>query len=116
MNFPLSALIRMFCLGSLFVPSLALATPDFDLFGGTAQAVEIPDGDITPQTIDGTDWGQVDWQGGPVSKTFKITNNGDMDLLVVSANVNGSSDFSVSGLPGILSPIGAGLSATFTIT
>ncbi|MEM0898311.1 MAG: choice-of-anchor D domain-containing protein, partial [Verrucomicrobiota bacterium] len=116
MNFPTIALIRTFCLGGLFVPSLALATPDFDLFGGTAQAVEIPDGDITPQTIDGTDWGQVDWQGGPVSKTFKIKNNGDMDLLVVSANVNGSSDFSVSGLPGILSPIGAGLSATFTIT
>jgi hypothetical protein len=91
--------------------------PEMDIFGN---AVEIVDGDTTPDVADDTDFGQVDLASGSVVHTFTIQNNGALDLNLTDPSpfviISGADagDFSLTVIPS--SPIAAAGSTTFSIT
>lgn len=70
--------------------------------------VVIVDGDITPSTGDGTDFGFAALSGGVVLHAFTITNSGTSDLIISGAMTIGASatDFSVLAFPAKVSPGG----------
>lgn len=82
--------------------------------------VEIADGDTTPTSTDGTDFGSVDVASGVQSRTFTIYNSGTGALsltgspLVAVSGVN-AGDFTVVQQPAASVP-GSGGSTTFTVT
>jgi len=77
--------------------------------------IEIADGDTTPQSADGTDFGNVDIYGGSQTHTFVIKNTGNADLTVNSVSTD-NSDFTVGGTTsGTVAP-GAELSFTVTFS
>ena len=90
-------------------------SPEIDVRGNS---VSIVDGDMTPSTIDGTDFGSQDVTTGSLTRTFTIANTGAAAL-----NLNGSplvqisganaGDFTVSAQP--ISSVTAGGSTTFTL-
>jgi len=89
--------------------------PEMDVFGlGT----EIADGDVTPNPLDNTDFGQADVTTGSVSHTFTIENNGSSDLnltdpdpfVILTGDV---ADFSVNARPPF--PIAPAGSSDFVI-
>ncbi len=88
-------------------------TPEINVTGMTNN---IADGDTTPSTFDGTDFGNV-VIGVPITNQFTIENNGTADLTVSTISFIGvdAADFSVSGitLPVTLT---AGNSTTFDVT
>jgi len=75
--------------------------------------IEIPDGDTTPDTADGTDFGNVEAANGSLTHTFVIKNTGNADL-----TVNGiSSDNGVFTVGGTTSgTVAPGDSLSFTVT
>lgn len=81
--------------------------PEINLEGTTANFPDIANGDITPASFDGTDFGSVTI-GGTSTNTFRIENFGGTQNLTIT-NVSVSSgdigDFSISSLPS--SPIAA---------
>lgn len=87
-------------------------SPDLIMRG---QGFEIPIGDTTPRTADGTDFGQVAAGGGIVTRTFVIHNEGNDELNVNSVLENGAA-FSLAGVPGAAFPIPAGSSNSFEVT
>ncbi len=90
--------------------------PELDVLGGSP-LVSIPDGDPTPATTDGTDFGNQSVSSGTVVRTFTIENLGTADLHVTGISVSGgeTADFTVGGLP-LPATIVAGGSTTFTVT
>ncbi len=75
--------------------------------------VTISDGDTSPSTTDGTDFGSAAIGGGVVTKSFTIENSGTVALPISSLAFIPTGDFSQSGtLP---SSVAAGSSATFSV-
>ena len=75
----------------------------------------ILNGDNTPETADGTDFGIVDL-GGSVGQVFTVRNTGDSDLTLNSITLSGdTSEFGVTQ-PSSFTVSGGGGSETFTIT
>jgi len=86
----------------------AVAPPEIAVFGNT---ISIADGDITPSSSDGTDFGSVPVGGTPVVRTFTVQNNGTGTLALES--LTAPQGFTVTeGLPATLAP---GASDTFTV-
>jgi hypothetical protein len=78
--------------------------------------VDIVDGDTTPSTNDGTDFGIANTAGGTVVHTFTIQNIGATNLTVGLPTTTGANaaDFSVTLAP--TSPVAPGGSTTFQVT
>ena len=75
--------------------------------------VEITDGDSTPSTTDGTDWGSVSTSVA-VTNTFTITNSGTANLtLTTPITLNADTAFSIDANPS--SPVAANGTTTFKI-
>jgi len=73
--------------------------------------VQIADGDATPSTGDGTDFGTT-IVGTPVVRTYTIRNSGTQPLSI-SSITSSSASFTVSGAP---ASVAGGATATFTVT
>ncbi|GEM_PF-4150300 len=81
--------------------------PEIDVFGN---AVEIADGDNTPDTADDTDFGFI----ATDIHTFTITNNGNSDLTISgSITLSNTTDFNITQPSN--ATISAGNSETFTV-
>jgi hypothetical protein len=91
--------------------SLGGGAPEIDV---TGNGNGIADGDITPTTTDGTDFGNVALAVG-VPQTFVINNTGTAALNITSIVVSGAQagDFVVSGAP---TSVASGANANFTLT
>lgn len=90
------------------------ATPEIAV---TGNGVGIADGDTTPDSADGTDFGSAEVNSGAVDRTFIITNSGaaDLNLSGISIVGDGAADYSVA-LPLPATPVVAnGGSSTLTI-
>ncbi len=84
----------------------------------TGNSIEIADGDNTPSSTDGTDFGNADISSGTVSQDFWIENSGTGDLLLTGSPkvlIQGThaADFTVILQPS--SPIAPGSSVLMTI-
>ncbi len=90
--------------------------PEIALRGGSPLAT-ISDGDSTPDTSDGTDFGTANVTGGTVARTFMITNSGNGILAVSGIARTGShaADFTVSGIT-LPATVIAGGYTNFTVT
>jgi alpha-tubulin suppressor-like RCC1 family protein len=91
------------------------ATPEVILSGN---GVEIDDGDTTPSSTDGTDFGTAGVAAGTVTHTFTIANSGLASLNLtgtprVSISGPHASDFTVAAQPN--SPLAAGETTTFEV-
>lgn len=78
--------------------------------------VEILDGDLTPSTLDDTDFGDVDVLTETVSKTYTITNSGNAALSVtLPVQISGThaADFTVTSVPA--TNVAAAGFTTFTV-
>lgn len=93
--------------------TIGSSAPEIDVQGNTTSIV---DGDVTPTTTDGTDFGAITL-GGNSSQTFTIANSGTANLTVNSIALSGAqaSDFAVSGII-LPATVTAGGNATFTVT
>ncbi|HMP76150.1 MAG TPA: choice-of-anchor D domain-containing protein [Kiritimatiellia bacterium] len=80
----------------------------------SGNGTDIADGDNTPSTLDGTDFGSV-LVGNHVDQVFVITNSGTASLTVGNVTTSGThaADFIVTAQPS--SPVAAGGSTTFTL-
>lgn len=78
-------------------------------------SIVILDGDILPQTADGTNYGDVVMGASTVSKTFTIKNIGNAVLDISNVALSGvnASDFSITSMP--TNTLNAGASTTFTV-
>ncbi len=90
---------------------------EIDVLGG---GVLIMNGDVTPGSADGTDFGPADTLLGMVMRTFTVLNTGLDDLLLTGSpavDITGpaAADFAVSLAPDLSVP-GSGGSTTFDIT
>ncbi len=105
---------------TLHTTSIRLRTclaPEIDVRGGTP-LISIADGDTTPATADGTDFGSTAVTGGSVTRTFTIANTGTAALNLtgtprVAVSGTNASDFTVTVQPA--SPVAA-TSGTTTFT
>ncbi|MEZ4515825.1 MAG: choice-of-anchor D domain-containing protein [Chloroflexota bacterium] len=61
--------------------------------------VSIHDGDYSPSTQDGTDFGSMDVSGGSVSHIFRVYNTGDADLTLDDVILTGCDGFTVTIQP-----------------
>jgi hypothetical protein len=98
--------------------SAPVAAPEINV---TGKSVSIVDGDASPGTVDGTDFGGQNVTSGSVTKTFTITNTGSGALnlngpiqVVAADGAAGANDFTVTAPPA--SSIAAGGSTTLQIT
>ncbi|MCB1211630.1 MAG: choice-of-anchor D domain-containing protein, partial [Verrucomicrobiales bacterium] len=87
-----------------------VGAPEISVSGN---ATSITDGDLTPSTLDGTDYGSTPVTGGSVEHTFTITNSGTALLNVGTVSTTG--DFSVTQQPAATVAAGGG-TTTFKIT
>ena len=86
--------------------------PEITVTGGPLLNVGISDGDPTPDTADGTDFGSVSTEAGSVSRTFLIANEGVANLNIGTISVNSPAFEVVPGYPTLLTP---GASGTVTV-
>ncbi|MDU8886380.1 choice-of-anchor D domain-containing protein [Yeosuana sp. MJ-SS3] len=94
--------------GTSFTPA-----PEIAILGGAA--IEIVDGDTTPDNSDDTNFGTINI-GSTVEQTFTIDNSaGTLDLTISSITLSNTTDFSITGTS-YSSPVTAGGSTTFSIT
>ncbi|MBN1779736.1 choice-of-anchor D domain-containing protein [bacterium] len=98
------------------VGGTGVTEPEMDVLGnGTG----IPDGDVTPDTADDTDWDTVDLAAGAVTHTFTILNEGNADLLLSGTPlvaISGSADFTVSTQPASSTVTSGGGTITFAVS
>ena len=107
-----------FAFDQLSLQSAVATAPEIEISGlGTV----ITDGDVTPDTVDDTDFGNVALVGGTNPNTFTITNVGNATLnltgggtLVVVGGAH-ASDFTVTAVPSSTIASGGG-TTTFDIT
>ncbi|MCA0154509.1 choice-of-anchor D domain-containing protein, partial [Winogradskyella vincentii] len=91
--------------------------PEIDIQGN---GTTITDGDITPNFLDDTDFGNVDIAGGTNPNTFTISNTGTLALNLTGVSpyvvIGGThaADFTITTIPS--NTIAAGSSTTFVIT
>ncbi|MEM7395787.1 MAG: choice-of-anchor D domain-containing protein, partial [Verrucomicrobiota bacterium] len=90
-------------------------TPEMDV---TGNAVSIADNDLTPNGVDGTDYGAVDVASQVGTQTFTIANSGTVDLFLTGTPTVALSgdvgDFTVTAQPASTN-VGTSGSVTFTI-
>ncbi len=83
---------------------------------GNGETIVSPD--LSPSTVDGTDFGNVDVASGSVTQTFLIANLGNAPLNLTGASLvlvsGGGGDFTVTDLP--TTPIPALSTSSFDIT
>ncbi len=93
---------------------------EFEVYGGGAGApeavvlgngVSISDGDTSPGTADGTDFGSVAHGGAAVSRVFMVRNNGSSTLTLGAVAV--PAGFTLT--EGLSNSLAAGASDTFTV-
>ncbi|WP_339613360.1 choice-of-anchor D domain-containing protein [uncultured Rubinisphaera sp.] len=82
--------------------------PEVSVFGS---GNSILDGDTSPRSIDGTDFGSVLQNGSTVSRTFTVRNDGNATLTL--GGLTAPSGFSIT--EGLSSSLAAGASDTFTV-
>ena len=88
--------------------------PAIEVRHGIRGGFLISDGDATPSSIDGTDFGQLASSATPVVRTFQVRNSGEATLDISSVELlQFGSGFTVSGGTGTVSP---GLSRSFTVS
>jgi LPXTG-site transpeptidase (sortase) family protein len=88
-------------------------TPEMDVRGN---GISIADGDTSPSTVDGTDFGSAIVGGSVVDHTFTIWNTGLWSLNLTGApavQIGGDPDFSVPSQP--TTPVTPGVSTTFVV-
>ena len=96
-----------------------IASTPYNEISVTGNATNINDGDTTPSTVDGTDFGTADIAGGTVNQTFTISNSGNINLNLTGASpyvtITGANaaDFTLIANPS--TPIAAGGNTSFTI-
>ena len=90
-----------------------LAAPNIVVLG-TNLAV-ITNGDVTPATADGTDFGSALMVGATVSRTFTITNSGTATLTISGVTTSGThaADFTITTAPG--GSVAPGATTTFVV-
>jgi hypothetical protein len=89
--------------------------PEIEVFG---MGVPITDGDTTPSTSDGTDFGTMTLGGTPITHTFTISNSGFVDLNLTGTpaiTLAEGTHFSVTQQPSS-STVVSGTAVTFQIT
>ena len=86
--------------------------PEIEVSGN---GIEIVDGDTTPSSADGTDFGSADFDGETVQRNFVIanTNTGDLEITGVSISGPNQADFAIESAPA--STIPGGEQSTLTI-
>ena len=86
--------------------------PEIEVSGN---GIEIVDGDTTPSSADGTDFGSADFDGETVQRNFVIanTNTGDLEITGVSISGPNQADFAIVSAPA--STIPGGEQSTLTI-
>lgn len=87
----------------------------------SVNGVAVSQGDATPSLTDHTDFGSPLLLGGSVTRTFTITNTGDLALNLTGAGpdfvtLTGSGDFTVTAQPSSAALAANGGSTTFSIT
>ncbi|MBL7974425.1 MAG: VCBS repeat-containing protein, partial [Candidatus Kapabacteria bacterium] len=87
----------------------SITAPEINVQGNGAN--NIVDGQTTPSTTNGTDFGSVTTVA--IAKTYTIQNTGNSILNVSGITSSNASEFVVSGAP---ASVAAGSSATFTVT
>lgn len=95
------------------VTTASAPAPEIALLG--TNGVVVPDGDTTPATADGTDFGSADLSTGVVDRVFVITNAGTAALSITGVRTSGAhaADFVVISPPaGTLAP---GTATSFTV-
>ncbi|MBG0783665.1 MAG: choice-of-anchor D domain-containing protein [Anaerolineaceae bacterium] len=85
----------------------------------SGKGVVIYDGDISPSTTDGTDFGNAEVGGAPVQSTFSIENVGDEPLMLIGTNPiillgEYAGDYAIVSQPSSTT-INGGQSVTFTV-
>lgn len=67
----------------------------------SGNAIDIADGDATPQAQDGTDFGELSVVGSSIQRTFIIRNTGPNTLQLQAPSITGAAagDFSILGVP-----------------
>jgi hypothetical protein len=97
-----------------FSACLNAVAPEITVAGNGT--IDILDGDTTPTTTDGTDFGIANTTGGTVVHTFTIQNIGAVNLTVGLPTTSGpnAADFNVTMAPS--SPVAPGGSTTFQVT
>ena len=82
----------------------------------TGNGIGIVDGDSSPTSVDGTDFGVANLASGSVVRVFTIQNTGSLTLTVGNVTVSGTNaaDFSVTVQPA--SSVAAGSSTAFSVT
>ncbi|MCB1071103.1 MAG: choice-of-anchor D domain-containing protein, partial [Kiritimatiellae bacterium] len=82
-----------------------VAAPEIAVLG--TNLALITDGDVTPDLVDGTDFGDVNAGSGSLSHTFTITNAGNSVLtlsgVTTSSTMGAAADFTVVSWPGTVS-------------
>jgi uncharacterized delta-60 repeat protein len=74
----------------------------------TGEQIPIGDGDTTPNTADGTDFGRVMLGGTPISHTFAVANIGGAGSILTLGSVSVPAGFTVTkDLPASLGPLGS---------
>jgi len=109
--------VRM--LGTQRATTYGYSLYELEVYGGTAgpeitvlgNAVSIADGDTTPSTADGTDFGSVTQGGVTVSRTFTVRNDGGAALTLGAVTV--PTGFTLT--EGLSTTLAAGASDTFTV-
>lgn len=98
--------------------SVAISGSDVPVAGVLYNGTQIVNGDATPSSGEGTDFGSTGVSGGQIVRTFTITNNGNTALTVPASGItaagDNASDFIVSQ-PASTS-LNPGESTTFTVT
>lgn len=84
---------------------------EIDVLGG---GISIPTGSVTVNTVNQTQFGDVNYAAGSVAHTFTISNLGTIALNISSATITGSGDFTITTAPA--SSIAAGAATTLVIT
>jgi hypothetical protein len=74
--------------------------PDLNVLGGPTLLNSIFDGDNSPSSFDGTDFGSLHINGGTKTNTFRARNLGNQNLSISSATITGpdASHFILAGL------------------
>jgi uncharacterized repeat protein (TIGR01451 family) len=94
------------------VPPPPPPDPEIEVSGN---GIEISDGDTTPSTADGTNFGSADFEGETVQRSFVIanTNTGDLEITSVSISGPNQADFRIVSPPA--STIAGGGQSALTI-
>ena len=98
-----------------------IAPPSVPEIALSGNGQNITNGDMTPDAVDGTSYGSVAVTGGPVTRTFTITNSGTGALTLTSTapdyvTLSGSSAFIVTTQPASPTVVVGGGTQTFQIS